>query len=721
MRPVSLHHRLKALGIEPDASGWRLWRGSGFGRTYLISMATLLLVVTPALAAVVSLLLAAAGIPVNTFNVAAGVATGLTVGVAGGVLLGVASAAGYGAAFGIAVGVTSGMLKGVAFGAAFGVPFGVAFGVFASVVLCIVDGKPSGTPVGVGVMGVAVGATVGVAVDVTVGVAIGLAFIAAYLRLPLYVVEFPWQLTAYAFQANRGRMTLAWSPALHHELSYLPLPLIARHMVDTARRDPTLVRRALDACAIAPGQRRAGRRALAQLRAQDLTDLARRRAFQSLRDLRGEWLPGAAAADGTFAAMQEVGRYLRSAELTLLPDQQREQILAARDRLHGLDNALLGNRDLESPIYRGAVSEWRRLVDDWLAQTEAAAALVLPNPFRAGDPLDLEFGREVFRGREPLVAELESILGDPNRGASMALIGPRRCGKTSLLKMLPLKLPDAQVVFFDVQANPIDSPAALVAALVRVAQEQARRDRRLTLPDLPEGPPMEALSDWLGRLEALETIGRILICIDEFERWADLFPGDRRALLQFLGLIRATIQHRRRVRILIAGATPLDELEPLWSDHFVNLRSLAIGHLTRPVVLDLLTRPTDSFPADAIPTALAEAVWDRTLGQPYLTQLYGQLIVERLNQEGRRQALVADCAAVEPRLLDQAGPHYLSHIVQAAPESARRVLDALARGETLDLDTLDRPTRRYLRRRSLITESGTLGIPVLGAYLLRED
>jgi len=172
---------------------------------------------------------------------------------------------------------------------------------------------------------------------------------------------------------------------------------------------------------------------------------------------------------------------------------------------------------------------------------------------------------------------------------------------------------------------------------------------------------------------------------------------------------------------LISGATPLDELEPLWADHFVNLRQLAIGHLTRPVVLDLLTRPSPAFPTDAIPNGVAEAVWARTLGQPYLTQLFGQLIVAHLNAAGRRQAEVEDCAVVEPQLLDQAGSPYLSYIVQAAPEPVRRALESLARGEPLDLDALDRPTRRYLRRRSLVTETGGLGIPVLGAYLERED
>ena len=52
---------------------------------------------------------------------------------------------------------------------------------------------------------------------------------------------------------------------------------------------------------------------------------------------------------------------------------------------------------------------------------------------------------------------------------------------------------------------------------------------------------------------------------------------------RLLGLLRATIQHRRRLRVLIAGAAQVDELDPMWADHLVNLRTLAIGPLTRAV------------------------------------------------------------------------------------------------------------------------------------------
>ena len=739
MRPISLHWWLKLLGVEPAASVRRLWRGDAVARAYLERMVLVLLVGTPTLAVAIGLLLGMGGVEVDWTRVAVGVVLGVCLGAVLGVvdgLLGVALSVALGVALGAAFGMPAGGTGHLVSGLVVGLLFRGAIGLGGGVTFGVVDGV---------VFGVGGSLVSGVFIGVVGGVAFGLA----YFRLPVYLLEVPWQVIAYAIQRNTGHITLAASPILHHDLSYLPLPTLADHIRATAARDPALARRALTACEIAPGHRRVGQRALAMLRADELTSLVRDRRFESLRDLSGEWLPAPtgvagyfgrfravlagvpvndilAAADGRFDALQDVGRFLRAAELTLIARQRQELLTAAADRLRGLDNALLGSRDLEAPIYRAALADWQRLVADWLAETAASAALEVPNPFRPQVPLGPEFGREVFRGREPLVAEIESILGDPGQGAALALIGPRRCGKTSLLNMLPLKLPDALVVFFDTQNNPIDSTGSLVKALVGQAQEQGRRERRLTLPDAPPGPPMEALGAWFERLERLDLngagVGRILLCIDEFERWEGLFPGDRRALLQLLGLLRATIQHRRRLRVLIAGAAHVDELDPMWADHLVNLRTLAIGPLTRSVTLDLLTRPSADFPTDAIPPAVAEAVWSRTLGQPYLTQLYGSLLVTRLNdgliETGRRQATVADCVALDPEVLDKANT-YLTNLVQSAPAPALAVLESLARGEPVDLGTQDRATRRYLHRRGLVGTDGGLGIPVLGAFLRR--
>jgi len=160
-----------------------------------------------------------------------------------------------------------------------------------------------------------------------------------------------------------------------------------------------------------------------------------------------------------------------------------------------------------------------------------------------------------------------------------------------LLKMLSILLPDAICVFFDLQSNPVDSPANFFKALAQCAQEDA--ERRLPLPPLPEGTPFEAGRQWLESLEQLakQHQRRILICIDEFERLETLFPGERRELLQLMGLFRATIQHRQYVRLLVSGVAPFDELDSLWSDHFINLREVRIGYLEQPAAIELLTQP----------------------------------------------------------------------------------------------------------------------------------
>jgi hypothetical protein len=179
------------------------------------------------------------------------------------------------------------------------------------------------------------------------------------------------------------------------------------------------------------------------------------------------------------------------------------------------------------------------------------------------------------------------------------------------------------------------------------------------------------------------------------------------------------IQHRRRVRILISGAAHLDELDPVWADHFINGQEIAIGHLTEPVVMDLPMHPSDAFPPETIPAEVAGQVWRHTLGQPYLTQLFGSLLVERLKEMHRTRATPQDLEEVRWEALDKAGS-YLAHLVQTAPAPVLAALETLTRGLPLDPAGLDRATRRYLRRRALLTADGRLGIPLLGDYLARD-
>jgi hypothetical protein len=548
-------------------------------------------------------------------------------------------------------------------------------------------------------------------------VAGGVALVFTIYRLPLYLLEVPLQALLYIIQRLWAIPTIRLVPILYHDLSYLPHPFLVSHILLAAETDPLLARKVVDACAIVPGQRRLGREVLARLQARELEALARERRFAPVVELQGTWLPGVEGATPPLLAFREAARYLAAAVSATFPYHRLQHLERAKRTLDALRNQLVVDR---SPLARhlfGAVKAWQAVIDDLGSAAAMAAANQLPNPFRAGDPLTPEQGQEVFRGREALVRHIESLLADPRQSCSIALLGPRRCGKTSLLQMLPVLLPDTVCVFFDLQDNPVDSPASFFRTLARQAREQARRDRRLELPPLPEGPPFEAGSQWFQTLEALPGERRILFCLDEFERLEDLFPGDRRELLQLMGLFRATIQHRRRVRLLVSGVAPFDELGELWNDHFINVREVRVGHLDRATARELLMHPVPEFPKEAIPLPVAEAIYTRTGGQPYLLQLYASLLVSLLNEEQRRQACLEDVATVEKQALTQ-GAYYFRYTVQAAPPEARTALEALAWEKPIEINP---HTRRWLRRRLLLTEDDHLLIPALGTWVREED
>ncbi len=146
MRPISLHHRLRALGIErPSASGWRLlWRGDAVGRAYVARMALLLLVGTSAIAVAIELVLAMVGSDTEWLHVAGGLVIGSAVGLAFDVAMGVA----YGVAIGVGAFVPGSAALGVAMGVAWGVTEGMT-----GVVRGYVD---IGAPIGAGI-GIALG------------------------------------------------------------------------------------------------------------------------------------------------------------------------------------------------------------------------------------------------------------------------------------------------------------------------------------------------------------------------------------------------------------------------------------------------------------------------------------------------------------------------------------------------------------------------------------
>jgi hypothetical protein len=218
-------------------------------------------------------------------------------------------------------------------------------------------------------------------------------------------------------------------------------------------------------------------------------------------------------------------------------------------------------------------------------------------------------------------------------------------------------------------------------------------------------------------LEEIAGSRRILFAIDEFGLLERVYPGNRRELLQLMGLIRATIQHKRRVRFLVSGATPFDELDSVWYEHFINTQLVRLGFLNAAATEKLLCRPVPGFQEDLIRPEVAAAIFARTGGQPYLEQMYGTKLVARLSAEPvRRSATLDDVVAIEPRVFE-AADSFFRHSFNSAPVDAQRALGGLAQGGSVNEET-PLKVRRWLNHRNLLDDSGYLAIPALGTWIV---
>lgn len=725
MQPLTLHRRLKDCGIdEPNISGWQAWR---VRRTLLPAHAGyfrrlgFLLLWPPCAWLMAAELDRALGLGLLLATMAAFMAGNLIVGATLGVVSFAAVGVATGVAFGmaivvaalIAIGLASG---GAASGVAIGVSGGVMVGMAGGMVVSWFAGIPaiSATIVAVIATAVFLSGVAGAALTggVTGGMTSIVAFLLTYFRLPLYPLEALLQVLLHL--ARSPAHSLRYTPVLHHDLSYLPHPFLARHIVAAAEDDPALAARVLEACRIAPGQRKTGDQALAELQARELAKLAHERAFLDAIDLKGRWLPGRDTESALLRAIAEAARLFAAAKASTSPYLARRHLDQAAAQLQAIANQRLASPETLAAFLPDTLAAWHKVLAEMRADQAAAAAEQLPNPYITGNPLAGEDARDLFRGREATIRKVETLLA--GNAASLQLQGPRRCGKSSLINMFKLWLPDTQVVLFDLQQNRASTPEGLYAALVQQTRRQAYEDRRLQLPPAAGGEGLvdiDALRLWLDTLEAFPGVARILICIDEFEGLPKLFAGREAELSHFLGLLRATIQHGRRVRLLLAGAAPFDELDRLWSDYFINLRLIHIGYLDADAALGLLTRPVPDFPEDAIPPAVARAIVTRCGGQPYLVQLYGSLLVDRLNDEKRRVASLEDIEPVEEEVLEQAG-NYFTNVWSDLPPAARAGLQALSAGGQAEFD---RSSRRWLSRRLVLSETNEFLVPVFGRWV----
>lgn len=311
-------------------------------------------------------------------------------------------------------------------------------------------------------------------------------------------------------------------------------------------------------------------------------------------------------------------------------------------------------------------------------------------------------------GRDPLIRECWDVL--ENR--SLALLAPRRMGKTSICRRMA-RWPAAGFItrYRDLEgrSRATDLVGVLfedVADLLRPANKLARRARTL-LESLTGTVELKGFKlnlieqDWRQLLEATfadlqqhctEQGVRVVLFWDEFPLFIREVArsGHPNEAMTILDILRAVRQQHADIRMVLTGSIGLQEV-------IASLKRQGYGNDPINDVARILVHPLEQEGAIQLTTALAsgleqeadtstiEQIASLCEGHPYLIQH----VLHRLRH---RQAFSAEIAAAElDRLLDAPTDpldlyHYVIRLGQNHPDSilsaARAILDRVAVSES---------------------------------------
>jgi hypothetical protein len=579
-------------------------------------------------------------------------------------------------------GLTYGIIYGVGYSSGFtiaaplarrtaGAWAGNAAAILVFAILRMLDSLPTGAPLWSGLLAGA-------------GLCLGLMF---YRWRPLLLYPFQAAWNTLLFRADerraRGPWALRWHAAFWDDLQWLPLGGLDLHLVLVAERDPAAGQEALEA--LAHGRQRwAAQAAQIELDARRLERCADAAGISAVvRYLGADELDGPASA--LLRSFSRVSQDAAAALAHTTLYHQRLGLHAVEERLDGLLRELTRSSERYAGRFQPIAGRWRQIVAARSAELAAASEQhqELVSPYIVGVPLTAQ--QAIFVGRADISARIEQLLR-AEQCPPLLLYGQRRMGKTSLLNNLGRLLPRAIVPLLVDLQGPLaqaSDHAAFLGGLARAMGRSAQRQRGLHLPALaPEDvarDPFLRFDAWLDAVEERLGDQTALLLLDEFEALNRAFAGGRLEVDAVLGFLRHLIQHRPRLKVLLAGSHALEEVQR-WASYLINVQVLPIGYLQEDEARQLIERPTQDFAlryeADA-----PDLVLGLTRGHPALVQLLCAEIVGLKNSEPvarRRTATCADVEAAVPEALRRGSFFFLDIEHNQIDAAARAVLSWIA-------------------------------------------
>jgi hypothetical protein len=288
-----------------------------------------------------------------------------------------------------------------------------------------------------------------------------------------------------------------------------------------------------------------------------------------------------------------------------------------------------------------------------LSATVAGTEPVFPS-YIAG-PLTPEEVPQLY-GRSRLLQRIRAVIGPRHVSETLFIAGPRRMGKTSLLRFVEQSVPEhVMAVYVDLQFGWEEESASgpnLWAYLTRRVAEAAQVQEAQEVHATPQQLRVDDFSRAVRSFLSSSGKQYVLLLLDEFH----VILNRAREPSRVLDALRGFIQHPEyRVSLLIADRWTVGELASrLPHDVWAQLTEVELGPLDRDALREALTTPPRDWPDWDLyfPDETLDRIHWWTMGYPYHAIKMAQLVADRLRESGPWTVALADD-------VDQAVPELL--------------------------------------------------------------
>ena len=582
-----------------------------------------------------------------------------------GIALGIAAGIAGGIAAGIAGGIAGGIMGGIALGIVWGIRGGIARGVMGGIVAGIVTGIAWGTAAGI---------AWGTAAGIAGGILVGIAFLFSCFRA-FYILPQAVQYLRAKVLGNEPFGLFKNSPIYWDEVIIMPLPFLSDFLVTLADANREKGLSEIEfVSSERPFQRKAASSALLELTVQDLSR------FESMDEIADvstnlSFLP---SFKGYLSG--EFGYAVRTIEDISIDARSYLDSTSNYNKLRNLNvlsndvdkfkKMLIATKGSVGHKFFSVAEKWSQIIteeNNKFIELRKDTSEEIPNPYIFGNPVRPDDKSRLFVGRRDIIEDIESNLSNVSQKPTLFLYGRRRVGKSSVLVNLPRFLGKQYIpAYIDCQdVRTRESLASFCHTLSRsISNSSNDRDFSIEYPPLEsfQKSPFTTLGNWFDRIEkTIETKDKlILIALDEYERLEEsILKGD--LSIEILDQLRNIIQHRKYFVVLITGSKELNELELNWSDYLISAKTIKLGYLSKEDARILITNPIDDFSLNYHGGAnggVVNKIIDVTSCQPYLVQALCFELVNYLNTQNRKEAIINDIDAAIEKVLISANNYF---------------------------------------------------------------